>query len=76
LQLDGRDEAQKRLNAAGIPTAIHYPRPLHRQPAYAQDVAMPNAERAAARVISLPMSADLSEAQQDAVIAALREALT
>ncbi|MBV8604052.1 MAG: DegT/DnrJ/EryC1/StrS family aminotransferase [Pelomonas sp.] len=71
-----RDAVQKRLNAAGIPTAIHYPRPLHRQPAYAQDVAMPNAERAAARVISLPMSADLSEAQQDAVIAALREALT
>ncbi|MBV8379584.1 MAG: DegT/DnrJ/EryC1/StrS family aminotransferase [Paucibacter sp.] len=70
-----RDAVQKQLNAAGVPTAIHYPRPLHRQPAYAQDVNMPNAEAAAGRVISLPMSADLSEAQQDAVIAALRAAL-
>jgi UDP-2-acetamido-2-deoxy-ribo-hexuluronate aminotransferase len=67
---------QKRLNDAGIPTAIHYPKPLHRQPAYAQDVSMPNAERAAERVISLPMSADLSAAQQDTVIAALRAALS
>jgi len=75
LQLDDRAGVQKRLNDAGIPTAIHYPKPLHRQPAYAQDVSLPNAERAAERVISLPMSADLSEAQQDTVIAALRHAL-
>jgi len=75
LQLDDRDGVGKRLNEAGIPTAIHYPKPLHRQPAYAQDVSMPNSEAAAARVISLPMSADLTEAQQDAVVAALRTAL-
>ena len=75
LQLDDRATVQKKLNDAGIPTAIHYPKPLHRQPAYAQDVSMPNAERAAERVISLPMSADLTEAQQDVVIAALHNAL-
>ncbi|XHS80280.1 DegT/DnrJ/EryC1/StrS family aminotransferase [Burkholderiaceae bacterium UC74_6] len=78
LQLDDRDGVGKRLNEAGIPTAIHYPKPLHRQPAYSefgQDVSMPNAEAAASRVISLPMSADLTEAQQDAVVAALRAAL-
>ncbi len=75
LQVDDRAGVQKKLNDAGIPTAIHYPKPLHRQPAYAQDVSLPNAERAAERVISLPMSADLSEVQQDAVVAALRNAL-
>jgi UDP-2-acetamido-2-deoxy-ribo-hexuluronate aminotransferase len=68
---------QRKLSEAGIPTAIHYPKPLHRQPAYAQpDLQLPCAETAARRVMSLPMSADLSEAQQDAVIAALRQALS
>ncbi|HEY4083330.1 MAG TPA: DegT/DnrJ/EryC1/StrS family aminotransferase [Burkholderiaceae bacterium] len=75
LQVDERAKVQQKLKDAGIPTAIHYPRPLHRQPAYAQDVSLPNAESAAERVISLPMSADLTEAQQDTVIAALRNAL-
>jgi len=77
LMLDGRPEVQAALSAAGIPTAVHYPKPLHRQPAYArpgQD--FPQAERAARRVLSLPMSAYLSEAQQDAVVAALRTTLS
>ncbi len=76
LMLDDRPNVQAALTAAGIPTAIHYPKPLHRQPAYAQpERNFPMAEAAAQRVISLPMSPDLSEAQQDAVIAALRLAL-
>jgi len=75
LQLDHRAAVQKKLDEAGVPTAIHYPKPLHRQPAYAQALSLPNAERAAERVISLPMSADLSQAQQDDVISALRNAL-
>lgn len=78
LQLDGRAAVQQALQEAGVPTAIHYPRPLHQQPAYAKfgrGQLLPNAERAAQRVLSLPMSADLSEAQQDRVVAALRQAL-
>jgi UDP-2-acetamido-2-deoxy-ribo-hexuluronate aminotransferase len=78
LQVDRREAVQQSLNAAGIPTAIHYPRPLHRQPAYAQygrGQSFPNAERAAQQVLSLPMSPDLSEAQQDRVVAALALAL-
>ncbi|WP_077037446.1 DegT/DnrJ/EryC1/StrS aminotransferase family protein [Pelomonas sp. KK5] len=75
VMVDERAKVQAALNAAGIPTAIHYPKPLHRQPAYAQDVSMPQAERAAERVISLPMSADLTEAQQDQVVQALMQAL-
>jgi UDP-2-acetamido-2-deoxy-ribo-hexuluronate aminotransferase len=58
------------LNAAGVPTAIHYPRPLHHQPAYAAGCIA-----AADQVLSLPMSADLSEADQDRVIVAVRQAL-
>ncbi|MBA4344731.1 MAG: aminotransferase DegT [Methylibium sp.] len=73
-----RSAVQQALQAQGVPTAIHYPRPLHRQPAYerfAPAWALPHAEAAAERVMSLPMSADLSAEQQDQVIAALRQAL-
>ena len=80
VQLDRRDDVAAALKQAGIPTAVHYPKPLHRQPAYEQRcrvaTPLPNAESAARRVMSLPMSADLSEAQQDQVVAALRIALT
>jgi len=78
LQIEAREAVIKSLNGAGIPTAIHYPRPLHRQPAYerfGRGQVLPHAEAAARRVMSLPMSADLSEAQQDVVVAALRQAL-
>jgi len=78
LQLENRSVVQQALNAAGVPTAVHYPKPLHRQPAYErfwQGQPLPHAESAAQRVMSLPMSADLAEAQQDAVIEALRLAL-
>ncbi|NRF66791.1 DegT/DnrJ/EryC1/StrS family aminotransferase [Aquincola sp. S2] len=76
--IDDRARAQQALQAAGIPTAVHYPKPLHHQPAYAvgQDpAACPHSVRAAQRVLSLPMSADLSEADQDRVVAALAAAL-
>lgn len=76
--VDERDRVQAALKDAGIPTAVHYPRPLHQQPAYAAFApagGCPEAERAAARVLSLPMSADLSEADQDRVVAALAAAV-
>lgn len=78
LQVDDRPRVQQLLKDAGIPTAIHYPRPLHHQPAYAAlccPECCPNSLVASTRVMSLPMSADLSDAQQDAVVAALRHAL-
>lgn len=78
VMVDDRTRVQQALQAAGIPTAVHYPKPLHHQPAYAtgQDpAACPHSQAAAARVLSLPMSADLSEADQDRVVAALAAAL-
>ena len=66
---------RRRCRRAGIPTAVHYPMPLHQQPAYATYARRPTAARAACsgaqRVMSLPMSADLSEDDQDRVVAAL-----
>jgi UDP-2-acetamido-2-deoxy-ribo-hexuluronate aminotransferase len=74
----GRDAVQAALKDAGIPTAVHYPLPLHHQPAYAAHGSAdgcPASVAAAQQVLSLPMSADLTEADQDRVIAALAEAL-
>jgi len=79
LHLEAREAVQKALLALGVPTAVHYPKPMHQQPAYAaygQGRSFPVAERAAQRVMSLPMSADLSEEQQDRVLSALRQALS
>lgn len=76
--VDGRADVQARLQAQGIPTAVHYPKPLHRQPAYAAfsgDGHFPHSDAASERVMSLPMSADLTEAQQDRVAQTLRQAL-
>lgn len=76
--VDDREAVQARLKAAGVPTAVHYPRPLHHQPAYAKygkPDDCPHSVAAAKRVMSLPMSADLSEEQQDRVVAALAQAL-
>lgn len=76
--VDDRARVQAALQAQGIPTAVHYPKPLHHQPAYAQHCCPECCEHsiaAAARVMSLPMSADLSEADQDRVVAALKAAV-
>jgi UDP-2-acetamido-2-deoxy-ribo-hexuluronate aminotransferase len=78
VMVDDRPAVQAALQAAGIPTAVHYPKPLHHQPAYAAYCCpdcMPHSIRAGQRVLSLPMSADLAEADQDRVVAALLGAL-
>jgi len=76
--VEDRADVQAALNGQGIPTAVHYPRPLHRQPAYAhwhRGDELVHSLAAAERVLSLPMSADLTHADQDRVVAALRSAL-
>jgi UDP-2-acetamido-2-deoxy-ribo-hexuluronate aminotransferase len=78
VDCDDRGRIQAALKAAGIPTAVHYPKPLHHQPAYASsDLGVerfPVSVSVASRVLSLPMSADLSDADQDRVVAALAAA--
>jgi len=76
--VEQRAAVQAALTAQGIPTAVHYPRPLHRQPAYARwhrGAELVHSLAAAERVLSLPMSADLTHADQDRVVAALAKAL-
>ena len=72
--LDRRAEVQAGLQAQGIPTAVHYPKPLHHQPAYAAlccPDCCPESVRAGERVMSLPMSPDLTIDQMVRVVNAM-----
>jgi UDP-2-acetamido-2-deoxy-ribo-hexuluronate aminotransferase len=76
LAVNNRDQVQKNLQEAGIPTAVHYPVPLNRQPAVADEKAsLPVGDRTADRVISLPMHPYLSEQDQDTIVAAVKVAI-
>jgi len=79
IEVPDRDAVQAAMSARGIPTAVHYPVPLHLQPAFAflgePPGSFPIAEAAAARVMSLPMHPYLTEQQQAEIIAALHEAV-
>jgi dTDP-4-amino-4,6-dideoxygalactose transaminase len=70
-----RDALRTRLAAAGIPTAVYYPRPLHRQSAYhnfpAAEGGCPIAEHIATEVLSLPMHAYLDAATQMRIAASI-----
>jgi len=69
-----RDEMQKRLSEVGVPTAVHYPVPLNEQPVYKHlccPDCTPIAKNMAMRVMSLPMSPDLSVKDQDKIVGGL-----
>jgi len=73
-----RDAIMKNMQAAGIPTVIYYPRPLHLQAAFSflgyRAGDFPVSEDCARRIFSLPMHPYLGEADQDRVAAALLDA--
>jgi UDP-2-acetamido-2-deoxy-ribo-hexuluronate aminotransferase len=76
VRIPNRARVQAALKVAGIPTAIHYPLPLSRQPAVADENArLPHADEAAEQVISLPMHPYLSSHDKSRVVAALVEAV-
>jgi dTDP-4-amino-4,6-dideoxygalactose transaminase len=71
-----RDSLAAYLEAHGVGTAIYYPVPLHRQPAFAalaEPAMCPEADRAAAEVLSLPLYPELNESQQSYVVEQVRE---
>ena len=75
IQVSDRDSVQKALKGAGVPTAVHYPIPLNKQPAVADpDAQLVVGDRVAERVLSLPMHPYLSRDDQQAVVAALQGA--
>ena len=77
VQVNNRDQVQLELAAEGIATGIHYRTPCHLQPAYRHltDKELPVAERAAQRILSLPMFPHLSEEQIERVAAVLHHVL-
>ncbi len=76
VQVDDRDLLQTQLQHCGIQTGIHYPVPIHEQPACADRCKIPQAllqtERAADRLLSLPMHPELSQGDVDRVAEAVR----
>ncbi len=79
IEVDNRDEFQQAMQVAGVPTAVHYPAPLHLQAAMAylgyKPGDFPHAEKASRCVISLPMHPYLQEAEQLKVVEAVKHAL-
>lgn len=75
IEVDDRDAVQAALSEAGVPTAVHYPVPLNRQPALQVDADVPASEAAAERVLSLPMHPYLAASDQDRVVTAVRAAV-
>ncbi|WP_395392879.1 DegT/DnrJ/EryC1/StrS family aminotransferase [Novosphingobium sp. BL-8A] len=74
IRVKERDRVQHALERAGIPTAVHYPLPLNRQPAVADpDVSLPVGDQAAREVMSLPMHPYLSTAQIDEIVGAIKD---
>jgi len=77
VYVDRRDDVRRELAARGIETAVHYPRPLHLQPAYAAygipRGTLPHAERACDRVLGLPIYLSLDSGQIQYVANTLRE---
>lgn len=72
IQIDSRDDVQAALKATGIPTAVHYPIPLNRQPAVADDgAALPVGDAVAKRVMSLPMHPYLDQTAIEQVVRAV-----
>jgi dTDP-4-amino-4,6-dideoxygalactose transaminase len=81
IRLAERDALRERLRSVGIGSGIHYPMPVHRQPAYSGRLAcgpsgLGVTERAAPQILSLPMYPHLSDAAVDRVIAEIRALLS
>ena len=76
---DDRNVILERLKIAGVPTAVHYPVPVHLQPAYKNlfriSGSLKNAELVAERVFSLPMHPYLAEADQVKIVGKVVEAI-
>ncbi|MBK3394401.1 DegT/DnrJ/EryC1/StrS aminotransferase family protein [Psychrobacter sp. M9-54-1] len=73
IQVDNRDEVQAKLKEQGIPTAVHYPIPLNKQPAVVDSNAvLPVGDAVAKKVMSLPMHPYLSNTSIETIVDSLR----
>jgi UDP-2-acetamido-2-deoxy-ribo-hexuluronate aminotransferase len=78
IQTDRREEIVQSLKEVGIPTAVHYPMPLHEQPAYRSAIrvagSLSTSENVSRRVLSLPMHPYLDQATMQTIVHALGKA--
>lgn len=79
IRVSDREKVQAHLQGKGIPTAVHYPIPMHAQGAFAhlggKDSDYPVASRAAQEVMSLPMHGMMTDSQIDEICLVLKEVL-
>lgn len=76
IRVPQREKVQELLKQSGVPTAVHYPIPLNKQPAVADSqVLLPIGDQIAAHVMSLPMSPLMKASDQEKVVFALQGAL-
>jgi UDP-2-acetamido-2-deoxy-ribo-hexuluronate aminotransferase len=79
VQVERRDLVQQRLKSQGVPTAVHYPIPLHLQAAFAglelPEGSFPIAEAASKRVMSLPMHPYITDHELTEIVHSIREAV-
>lgn len=77
IRVEDREKVIEKLNAKGIPTAIHYPIPLHMQECFSylgvKQGSLPISEHISNEIMSLPMSAFLKEDDQDFIVRSLGE---
>jgi perosamine synthetase len=73
---EGRDEVQGRLRDLGVESAVYYPTPVHKLPAYAQDLDLPVTDKLTKTCLSLPISPRNGLKEMDKVQAAIRQVLT
>ncbi len=78
LRVKSRESIQEVLKEKGIPTAVHYPKPLHKQECFkylhANEITFPEAEKASKEVLSLPMNPFLTKEQIEYIAKAVNEA--
>jgi UDP-2-acetamido-2-deoxy-ribo-hexuluronate aminotransferase len=79
IEVENRDIIREKLSEQGIPTAVHYPMPMNKQPIYVEmghgNEDFEFSDSAARRVMSLPMHPYLTEVEQDKVVEALKSLL-
>ena len=79
IRLNSRDEVQKKLKEKGIPTAVHYPKPMHLQECFAYlgytEGDFPVSERVSKEIFSLPMNAYITPEEQEYVCDELKKLL-
>lgn len=71
IRVNDRENLIERLKSVGVPTAVHYPIPLNKQPAYKVDISLPVGDRVADEVLSLPFGPYMSREQIQLVVSSI-----